>query len=78
MNPVLNFIANLGPLEELSLKMLTLKTFLLVTFTTISRVSSVARLRKEVQETQVGYSTLNFYRYNMNVSGQFNYPVWLP
>ena len=78
MNPVLNFIANLGPLEELSLKMLTLKTFLLVTFTTISRVSSVARLRKEVQETQVGYLTLNFYRYNMNVSGQFNYPVWLP
>ena len=58
ISPVLAFIANLQPLEKLSLKMLTLKCFFLLSFSSLSRVSSVARLRKDVEETQVCTATI--------------------
>ena len=51
--PVLDYVASLEPLKDLSLKLLTLKTFFLVTTCTISRVSSVNRLIAEVEESKV-------------------------
>ena len=53
ISPVLNFIATLDPLDSLSLKQLTLKTFFLLANCTLSRVSSVARLRSEVEKCKV-------------------------
>ena len=53
ISPVLNYISSLEPLSSLSLKLLTLKTFFLVTFSTLSRVSSVERLWSKVETTQV-------------------------
>ena len=51
--PVLDYVASLEPLKDLSLKLLTLKAFFLVTTCTISRVSSVNRLIAEVEESKV-------------------------
>ena len=53
ITPVLDFIASLGPLEDLKLKDLTYKTMFLLSFTTLSRVSSLVRLKCEFQETQM-------------------------
>ena len=53
ITPVLNYISGLEPLEELSLKNLTYKAFFLLSFSSLSRVSSVSRLRRDVEETQV-------------------------
>ena len=53
ISPVLNYISSLEPLSSLSLKLLTLKAFFLVTNCTLSRVSSVARLRAEVEKCKV-------------------------
>ena len=61
IQPVLNYIANLEPLSSLSLKALTMKTFFLICFSTLSRVSSVARLGPAVKESRVSgqYSVTN-------------------
>ena len=48
--PVLNYVASLEPLNSLSLKLLTYKTIFLLITSTISRVSSIARLGAEVEE----------------------------
>ena len=53
IGPVLDYISSLSPLESLDLKMLTYKAFFLVTFSSISRVSSISKLLAEVEETQV-------------------------
>ena len=58
MHPVLDFISGLQPLNELSLKNLTFKAFFLLSFSSLSRVSSVARLLKDVEETQVRAATI--------------------
>ena len=50
------FVASLEPLASLSLKDLTLKTFFLVTFCTLSRVSSVERLGAKVETNQVEWN----------------------
>ena len=53
ISPVLSYIASLHPLESLNLKKLTFKTMFLLSFSSLSRVSSLARLRCDVEETQV-------------------------
>ena len=53
ISPVLNYIASLEPLDSLTLKLLTYKTLFLVANCTLSRVSSVSRLRVEVEKCQV-------------------------
>ena len=53
ISPVLAYISSLEPLANLSLKMLTFKTFFLISFCTLCRVSSVARLGPDVQRGQV-------------------------
>ena len=60
ISPVLDYVASLEPLASLNLKMLTLKTFFLVTFCTLSRVSSVERLGPEVERTSVCNLPLKF------------------
>ena len=59
INPVLDYISSLEPLEGLNLKMLTFKAFFLLTFASISRVSSISRLLAEVEETKVGLKILS-------------------
>ena len=54
VKPVLDYVASLTPLDSLDLKTLTLKTFFLVTYTFLSRVSSIARLMSEVETCKVG------------------------
>ena len=53
ISPVLDYVASLEPLDSLSLKLLTLKTFFLVANCSLSRVSSVARLRVEVEKCKL-------------------------
>ena len=53
ISSVLEYVAGLEPLSLLSLKLLTFKTLFLMSFCTISRVSSVARLGSAVQEGRV-------------------------
>ena len=53
ISPVLNYIASLEQLDSLTLKLLTFKTLFLVINSTLSRVSSVSRLRVEVEKCQV-------------------------
>ena len=53
ISPVLDYVASLEPLSSLGLKLLTLKTFFLVTFCSLSRVSSVERLGAKVETVQV-------------------------
>ena len=53
ISPVLDYVASLQPLESLDLKTLTLKTFFLVTNSSLSRVSSVSKLRCEVEMCKV-------------------------
>ena len=53
IGPVLSYVASLEPLEDLDLKLLTLKAFFLVTTCSISRVSSVSRLLAKVEKSKV-------------------------
>ena len=51
--PVLDYVASLTPIDSLSLKLLTYKTIFLLSFASISRVSSLARLGAAVEEGKV-------------------------
>ena len=53
IEPVLRYVANLEPLATLSLKMLSLKSAFLMSFSTLSRVSSLCRMGPNVQYGRV-------------------------
>ena len=53
ISPVLTYIASLEPLHTLSLKQLTFKSLFLLSFASLSRVSSLGRLKCNIEETQV-------------------------
>ena len=51
--PVLQYISGLEPLDDLPLKLLTYKTFFLMSHCSLSRVNSVSRLGPDVKRGQV-------------------------
>ena len=53
ISTVLDYVASLEPLHTLPLKQLTLKTLFLMSFSTISRVSSCARMGPAVEKGKV-------------------------
>ena len=53
ISTVLDYVASLEPLQTLPLKQLTLKTLFLISFSTISRVSSCARMGPAVERGKV-------------------------